>query len=138
MTHIQFSPAIALKELHETEEWKQFCTTTTRLRDQLNVTPFYPIFQNISCDLNDVLISTCIMEKSGQCIVSKVADVKSDSWTQCDKCQSWYHCVCIGMVVTERDEFVCCSAPMNNKVLVYNYWLMSISYSLLYIFFQSK
>ena len=33
-----------------------------------------------------------------------------EEWVQCDVCQVWYHCVCVGMspLYFEAEEFVCC------------------------------
>ena len=60
----------------------------------------------------------CLREKLQLCIASQVGGCDQE-WVQCDRCEAWYHCICIGIspLYFEEHEFVCCRSQEEQQQL---------------------
>lgn len=61
-----------------------------------------------STSVADTVREFCVMEGEGQCVVRLLKKHTAATWIECERCHSWYHCVCAGI---EVGGFCCCEPP---------------------------
>ena len=63
-------------------------------------------------ELADALSEVCMMQQYSQCIVFRSLISDELDWAMCNACNSWYHCLCVGMYPRHMDDadrnFICC------------------------------
>ena len=65
------------------------------------------------CDVVQVVSQYCLRKKIDYCCVEELECSAQDcDWVQCDRCEGWYHSICIGVcsIFFENEEFVCCKS----------------------------
>ena len=67
----------------------------------------------------------CLMEKVTGCSTDQ--DSENIDWVQCQECNAWYHCSCIGISVLyfqRENNFYCCKEDENAIELMYMFVLL--------------
>ena len=73
--------------------------------------------------LADAVSEVCMMQRYSQCIqVTDLAVSDELDWVMCSTCNSWYHCLCIGLHPRHMDgadrNFMCCNDNGPDYLLV--------------------
>ena len=60
----------------------------------------------------ETIVGNCLrrqMFANNHCLQCIKAPIKADDWIQCDKCEQWWHCSCVGISLADAHQqaFVC-------------------------------
>ena len=63
--------------------------------------------------ITQIASETCVMERSGQCVLGKV---KVIDWIECERCFSWAHAPCVGLANKGNSGFICCLIHTDSNI----------------------